>query len=655
MADSTSVFELSTTEGRAKIFSSDPAASVDAPEPSDALGRFVYNYFVPNEKSEYSGGTGFTARTFAPITSDDFNGRKSRYTEVRFKKPQVEFEASTTSDISAYLDGNTLLDLAQRGFVHTEDSVTSTKYQRIQLTATGLNLRAVSALSGSSSYVMPDGGSSTLSNPELSRNVAQSIAGVRGSLPSDLSTAVTAASSDEEIRDTIVKYINGSGQPLQKITYYNGTDRTTREVAADILTDRQETLGISNLVFDSVIRASSCNINHLLNAELSAYRASSADVQSAARTEYSALGVNPDAFEISVTPFYTDTRRTSSYRSVLVGYIVEKIEVGASGEIISHPTLVLEGASVTNFQDLLVNYGAMYKYRVRAVFMRETPAILESSGTSGRAKFLVASSGESAEVFVTCAEDVPPPEPADFRVTYDYENEAMRLSWSLPVNPQIDIKYFQVFRRDSLEKPFRLQSVIDFDNSGIKEPPRESYPAKIVRQVSMPQCFYNDPVDKEREYIYTLCSVDAHGISSGYSMQISAVFRRSRNAIQTRIVSRAGAPKTYPNLYINEDAFADVVNVSRASRLTTFLDAELLSVSLPGGARENLVENATFTVSIINEDNCLADSVKIRTSKYAPVSAYLSASIVGVPEEVLAAPAVDTSTAAVDFTSDSFR
>jgi hypothetical protein len=138
-------------------------------------------------------------------------------------------------------------------------------------------------------------------------------------------------------------------------------------------------------------------------------------------------------------------------------------------------------------------------------------------------------------------------------------------------------------------------------------------------------------------------------------MQISAVFRRSRNAIQTRIVSRAGAPKTYPNLYINEDAFADVVNVSRASRLTTFLDAELLSVSLPGGARENLVENATFTVSIINEDNCLADSVKISTSKYAPVSAYLSASIVGVPEEVLAAPAVDTSTAAVDFTSDSFR
>jgi hypothetical protein len=355
------------------------------------------------------------------------------------------------------------------------------------------------------------------------------------------------------------------------------------------------------------------------------------------------LGVNPGAFELSVSPFYTDEATTTSYRSVLVGYVIEKSEVGLTNEVIEHPTLVIEGSSATSFRDLFVNYGSMYKYRVRAVFLRETPAILEASGNSGRAKFLVASSGESAEIFVVCAEEAPPPEPSDFRITYDYEREAMRLTWSLPVNPQIDIKYFQIFRRESADSPFRLQQVFDFDNSGIKEPARETYPSSIVRQSALPNCVYVDPVDKEREYIYAVCSVDAHGLSSGYSMQIKTVFRRSRNAIVTSIVSRSGAPKTYPNLYINEDAFTDAVSVSGARRLTTFLDAELLTVQLPGGAREQLVENATFTISMINEDSCLADHVTIRTSKYESVSSYLSASIVGTPTEVLTAPGEDSS------------
>lgn len=651
MAESTAVFELSTAGGRAKIFSSDPMASVDAPEPTEGLGTFVYNYFVPSERAEYAGGSGFSLRSFAPASSDDFNGKKPRYISLSFKKPPSDLEATTTADISSYLNGESLFDLVQRGFVHIEDSVTSTKYQRVQITASGLDLRLVTAVSGSSSYVTPDGGSTASSNPELSQRVAKSVAGVRGRLPSDLSTSVAAASSDSEIGETIIKYINSSGQPLQKIKYYSGTDRSVREVTADVLTDRQETLGISNLVFDSVIRASSCNTNHLLNSEIAAYRTSSGAVQAAARAEFSSLGVNPDAFEISVTPFYTDEEATTSYRSVLLGYIVEKFEVGSSGEVTEHPTIVLEGSSVTSMRDLFVNYGSLYKYRVRAVFMRETPAILEATGNSGRAKFLVASSGESAEIFVTCTESVPPPEPADFRVTYDYEREAMRLTWSLPVNPQIDIKYFQIFRRESVDQPFRLQRVYDFDNSDIKEPARESYSRSIVDQFDLPNCVFIDPVEKEREYIYAVCSVDAHGLSSGYSMQISAIFRRSRNAILTTIVSRSGAPKTYPNLYINEDTFSDAINVSGARRLTTFLDAELLTVVHPSGVKENLVENATFTISMINEDSGLSDSVTLSTSKYEPVSAYLSASVVGSAEDVLSTPETDTRTTTVFDTS----
>jgi hypothetical protein len=270
----------------------------------------------------------------------------------------------------------------------------------------------------------------------------------------------------------------------------------------------------------------------------------------------------------------------------------------------------------------------MYKYRVRAVFMREIAAIFSESGRTGTAKFLVASSGESAECFIACVEEVPPPPPEDVRVTYDYERSMVRLTWSLPVNSQRDIKYFQVFRRQDVDTSFQLLHVIDFDDSGIKETQRETYPQKIVTTVDIVQCFYFDDIPQEKEFIYAVCSVDAHGLSSGYSVQIGAIFKRSRNALSTRLVSRSGAPKTYPNLYINEDTFSDVVRVSGANRLVTFLDAELLTLVHANGSPENIVEDATFTISLINEDSCLADSVVLRTSKYeSAAETYLSASI----------------------------
>jgi hypothetical protein len=656
MADSSAVFEIGSSDGRAKVFTSDPLASVDAPEPYECVGKFVYNYFTPSEKTEYSGGTGFVTRTFLDENASDFNGKKPRFITLSFKKPPADFEAATTSDISAFLEGSSLFNLIEQGFVHVEDSITSTKYQRLQITAAGTNLRSVTAVSGSSSYVGPDGGSEQLSNPELARTVAKSIAGVRGTLPADLSTSIAAAESDAEISRTIIKYINGSGQALQKIKYYGSSDQSIREATADIITDRQETLAINNLVIDSVIKASACNINHLLISEISQYLSTSGNIQSSARAEFSSLGINPDAFEIAITPFYTDDATATSYRSVLLGYIVEKIEVGVRGEVIEHPTIILVGCNVTTLQDLFVNYGSMYKYRVRAVFMREAPVTLEESGSKGRAKFLVASSGESAEAFVVCVDDVPPPEPEDFRITYDYQRSAMRLTWSLPVNPQIDIKYFQVFRRESINQAFRLQRVIDFDNSTVKDLPRESYPDSIVRKSSLPMCFFVDPVEKEKEYIYAVCCVDAHGLSSSYSMQISAIFKRSRNAILTAIVSRSGAPKTYPNLYLNEDTFADAVNVTGARRMTTFFDPELLTVVHPDGAKEQLTEKAKFTISLINEDSGLADSVVIQSANLerSSIDAYLSASIVTDPTTTQPSdPATDT-VDMVSFRADSF-
>jgi len=326
---------------------------------------------------------------------------------------------------------------------------------------------------------------------------------------------------------------------------------------------------------------------------------------------------------------------TSQFKSTLIGYALEKLEI-KNGEFIDHPTVIVEGSNATTIRDSKINYGSLYKYRIRAIFVRETAAVFSASGRLGIAKFLVASSGESAEMFVPCIEEVPPPEAADFRLSYDYQRSEFRLMWSLPVNTQRDIKYFQIFKRDSVDKPFHLIRVIDFDNSTIREIPRETYPDSIVTKTSIVQSFYNDAAPQEKEFIYAICCVDAHGLSSGYSMQIAGIFRRSKNTLQTRIISRAGAPKTYPNLYVNDDTFSDVIRTSVSRKITTFLDPEALRIVHPNGKIEDIVENSTFTVSLINEDNCLSDNIVLTTAKYAVGDLYLSSSITATPAAALA-------------------
>jgi hypothetical protein len=336
-----------------------------------------------------------------------------------------------------------------------------------------------------------------------------------------------------------------------------------------------------------------------------------------------------------VTAFSTEPRSTTSYRSILLGYLIEKLEI-AAGAIIEHQSVLIVGANIQNYRDPAVNYGSTYKYRVRAIFLRETAATFSSSGRLGLAKFLVASSGESAEVFVNCVEEIPPPTVVDFLLTYDYDIQGIRASWSLPVNPQRDIKYFQIFKRRSLLDPYQLVHVIDFDDSVERETLRETYPQSIVERTSIVKCVYVDRrTAPEVEAMYAVCAVDAHGLSSGYSTQISGIFHRSKNKLDTRLISRSGAPKTYPNLYIEEDTFVDVARTSGRKTLLTIFDPETLRVEMPGGKKINLSDESTFTISIINEDVCLGQNITIQSAKTVSTSTYTTNSSLADPDETL--------------------
>jgi hypothetical protein len=276
------------------------------------------------------------------------------------------------------------------------------------------------------------------------------------------------------------------------------------------------------------------------------------------------------------------------------------------------------------------------------------PAVQEGTNLAGTAVILVGSSGESAEFTIGCEETVPPPEVADLRAFYDFDNRALQLTWSLPVNRQQDIKYFQVFKRRSVEEPYSLAKVIDFDDSIIIATKNERYPQRIVQKTGVVNCNFSDPMQSdEREAIYAVCCVDAHGLTSGYSDQIGAKFVRARNALMTRLVSRSGAPKTYPNLYLNEDTFSDVVRVSGYRTLMTIFDPEALIVETGSGTLKtasDIATESTFTVSLINEDSGLSASVVVKSGKLSTQNIFEASNITGDPDTLISETEIITET-----------
>lgn len=256
-----------------------------------------------------------------------------------------------------------------------------------------------------------------------------------------------------------------------------------------------------------------------------------------------------------------------------VGYIVSREELDTSGQIVSTKTIVTVGANSSAIVDVDIKYGVAYRYDVRSVFLVSLVGT-EDTGRVVLMKGLV-SSQPTSKVSVNCIELKAPPPPGDIKATWDYDLGKLRLIWSFPVNSQRDIKKFQVFRRENTSQAFQLLQVYDFDDSDVLTNSGETYSEDRVLTMTDPSTVYiDDRFTKDSTFIYALCSVDAHGLSSGYSMQIKVSFDRFSNRVICKEASRSGAPKAYPNLYLSEDTLVDTVRTSGYQKMKVYFDPE---------------------------------------------------------------------------------
>lgn len=274
----------------------------------------------------------------------------------------------------------------------------------------------------------------------------------------------------------------------------------------------------------------------------------------------------------------------------------------------------------TSYRDTNVKYGSHYTYRVHPIYSITVSALNEDTAQVVAAEFLLAGDSDGT-VAVSAVDATPPPPPADLDARWDYFSRSLVLSWTFPVNRTRDIKYFQVFKRPSVDKPFQLLVEYDFNDSQVS-PTRAEIILTGNNIVSTdPTLVYTDVEFKDSDVaIYAVGSVDAHGIVSTYSNQLEIHFDRLTNVLIKRQLSVSGAPRAYPNVHIESDMFVDVVPVVKKRYMRIALDPEYLRVLTGKGHSTDIIKSfheGRYVIGLIDIDGArqLTATLKVKDGR----------------------------------------
>jgi hypothetical protein len=278
------------------------------------------------------------------------------------------------------------------------------------------------------------------------------------------------------------------------------------------------------------------------------------------------LTINDEEFKVIVPYVNLRVDPTSHHvqrmNAELVGFIIDKYEIADDGSVKQLQPIIVEHPEVHRALDVAVKYNQQYSYTIRTIALFHLPAIDHDTGDIATIQVLV-SSKPSNKVDIKIVDDTAPPPPSDINFVWNYETEKLMMHWAFPPNSQRDVKRFQVFRRVTTDQPFELLKEYDFDDSAVRADDHERPEPHLVEHLTSPCRFYvDDDFTKSSKYIYTVCCIDAHGLTSCYGAQFQLSFDVFKNQLVKSLISHAGAPKPYPNLYLEGEGFVNVARVS---------------------------------------------------------------------------------------------
>jgi hypothetical protein len=562
-------------------------STIDVKEVTNLSVRFQYNYFTKDERTntlykvpKYFKTANNSESGLNQVQSVDFNSRVPRFNILTWTPVIIGEKSEITANIeirknleSIYYEDD--YSYETYSVLEIQDYSPDKKIQLFSETLLNTISNTTASSSGNEIVKQTNAATSITVKPEL-------------------------ISLGFKPKNYGISFFNDSMKQLDSNQY--------NKILTEIKTDFQ----INNKLIGDLIEYNS-NLN-LLNPnqnEYAGFLRESRKIQTQAKEAASSTRISSDEYELEIENFITQKPVFASVHSSIVqsvGYLIEKIEYNEDGSQTIHPIIVLESRHKNNFIDTEVKYGTRYSYAIRTVFYVEVEGLEEESGLASALGILVASK-QTPSIIVDCLETTPPPPPQDISFKFIANEKALKITWNLPVNPQRDIKKFQVFRRENVYEPFELLKEYDFDDSEVKELTGEFPLLTLVEKLSGPKTiFFDYEFNGKKSYIYSLVSVDAHGISSNYSTQYKIYFDKILNRLQVFVVSASGAPKAYPNIMINQDAFTDSIKSEEFTELEIFFNPEYLKLFNKNDNELNLLalnsntNNNCYQLQLINLD-----------------------------------------------------
>lgn len=580
---------------------------IDVPESKELNGTFVYNFFVRDESVNETGGVPLNILT-KPATEVDTAfiqysvTRAPRYVELSFTPPTLASDGNQVSDqnirenaFKAITEQGGTLILRNIDKVVNEDDFASNTYVSIHFHDGEIDKKAYLLVSGTiakvgldgefeqnnSSYkkaqklipMLPNSVSSrwvtkTMSNPELDYNAQFEVTDIKKKVVRPPLAGINAQINVKMLHDLVNRSISDpTATQASDIANLHGYSKSVKQAV-----NQRFTTAISEADYKSFVPY----------VDVRKYDASPHAEKNAPR---------------------------------IVGYIIDKLEILSNGTTKAHPPIVIDSPHVASTADFRVKFNTMYCYTVRTVALLTLPAIDEETGALAIIKVLV-SSKPSSKAYVRTLKLRNPPPPADINFVWNYETDKLMVTWAFPVTSERDIKQFQVFRRDSVDHSFELQKVYDFDDSVVPFQSPEIADAAVVEKCSSPATWWIDDefkkdehFSKEKGRIYSVCSIDAHALTSNYSAQYRVWFDRFKNKLQKELVSHGGAPKPYPNLYLEGDIFVNTIKVTGAhtKRLKVFFNPEYYELYDDEGRSRQILSTkqlgGSYKLQFINLDN----------------------------------------------------
>lgn len=586
--------------------------SVDVPEPIQFEADFLYNFFVPNEGKSETGGISdkFLKKPTDELGVDfvDYaSTRVPRFVVLKWSVPKIN--SAESSELAQRRQNNETI--ASRGLITnnlkkivTENDLSSFDYFSVLLDDPDIDDKIFSFVSASADHHLDDDNN-------------------------DVSHYKTAVRLGSELPPHIdAEFLKTSMGQLDKAAGLHFLDQQGARLSNNKLNDLKSFSTLTQLnskLAQSMIARSVMDPHSPFSSEYQDLLDTSTRLSSYMKQK-AISGLDEDDFRAYVP--YVEIRASSRENTQhattvrLVGFIVDKLEHLPDGSTKTHDSIVIENPNVHITSDLRVKYGSTYSYSIRTIALFTMPAIDEDTDDVASISFLV-SSRPSSRVVISCVEMIAPPPPADINFTWNYEDEKLMVHWMFPPNSQRDIKEFQVFRRDSVTNPFELLKVYRFNDAAVKSEQtihnsEDFIDPEIVEDILNPSTFFiDDDFVKNSDYIYTVCSVDAHGLTSNYGAQYQIKFDVFKNKTIKSLVSHSGAPKAYPNLYLEADLFQDTIRVSgpNSKRMKIYFSPEFYTLSDDKNRLRDMITtkqiDGSYTLQFINIDRQKSASIKI--------------------------------------------